>query len=61
MALGALAGGAVAERIGYRTICDRRAAVAALGFWRFCGWPYEPRLRADDRSTCLSVASASGW
>lgn len=39
MAVGSLAGGASAERIGYRTVAILGLIVAALGFWRLFGWP----------------------
>ncbi len=40
MAVGALAGGAVAERVGYRWLSVAGLLVAAVGFWRFWGWPH---------------------
>jgi MFS family permease len=40
MAAGALAGGAVAERLGYRTIALLGLAIATVGFWRLWGWPH---------------------
>ena len=39
MAIGALGGGLVAERLGYRTLALAGLLLAALGFWRFYGWP----------------------
>lgn len=39
MGIGALAGGRLAERAGYRTLTWLGLAVAALGFWRMTGWP----------------------
>lgn len=39
MAVGALGGGAVAERLGYRTVAVAGLLIAAVGFWRFYGWP----------------------
>lgn len=39
MAAGALAGGGVAERLGYRGVAAAGLLLAALGFWRLGGWP----------------------
>lgn len=39
MAAGALAGGGVAERLGYRGVTVVGLLLAALGFWRLGGWP----------------------
>lgn len=39
MAVGSLAGGATAERAGYRTIAIAGLVIAAIGFWRLFGWP----------------------
>jgi EmrB/QacA subfamily drug resistance transporter len=39
MALGALGGGIVAERLGYRTLATAGLVLAAVGFWRFWSWP----------------------
>ncbi len=41
MAVGSLAGGASAERAGYRTIAILGLVIAAVGFWRLFGWPQE--------------------
>jgi MFS family permease len=40
MAIGSLGGGAVAERVGYRALAIVGLLLAAVGFWRFWGWPY---------------------
>ena len=40
MAVGSLGGGAVAERLGYRTLALAGLVLAAIGFWRFWGWPF---------------------
>jgi MFS family permease len=40
MAVGSLGGGAVAERLGYRTLALAGLVLAAIGFWRFWGWPH---------------------
>lgn len=40
MAIGSLGGGAVAERLGYRALALAGLVLAAVGFWRFYGWPY---------------------
>lgn len=50
MAAGALGGGAVAERLGYRAVALAGLLLAALGFWRFYGWPHAldyGRMAAD--------------
>jgi EmrB/QacA subfamily drug resistance transporter len=39
MAVGALGGGIVTERLGYRTLATAGLVLAAVGFWRFWGWP----------------------
>src|SRR5438045_8106895 len=39
MALGALAGGLVAERFGYRALAIGGLLIAAAGYWRFWHWP----------------------
>ena len=41
MALGSLGGGLLAERLGYRTLALAGLVLAAAGFWRLWGWPYE--------------------
>ncbi len=50
MAAGALGGGAVAERAGYRAVAVAGLILAALGFWRLGGWPQAlayARMTAD--------------
>lgn len=39
MALGALAGGLAAERLGYRALALGGLLIAAAGYWRFWHWP----------------------
>ena len=41
MTVGSLAGGLLAERLGYRTLALAGLLLAAVGFWRFWGWPQE--------------------
>lgn len=50
MAVGALAGGTVAERLGYRLITIGGLLIAAAGFARLWGWPHSldyPRMSID--------------
>jgi MFS family permease len=50
MAAGAVLGGLLAERLGYRGIAAAGLLLAALGFWRLGGWPSSlayPRMIAD--------------
>ncbi len=41
MTVGSLGGGFLAERLGYRSLALTGLVLAAVGFWRFWGWPYE--------------------
>ncbi len=42
MAVGSLSGGLAVGRLGYRVVTIGGLVIAAIGFWRFFGWP--PRL-----------------